>query len=531
VTHPARPEVVVVRVSFLYRRSHGASIIAPQSLLEERGMAPQAEFQLSDDVLVPNFGGFGVQLNHHVFAPMTVELGAPETSFPDLRRKVIDLAPQVVRIFYNNLHEGVPFDESRPASNVNVRQTEAQKERWKSFVDVVKLAHDAGAIINITWQGGQVGETTMTRFANVLELLVKGGARNVRWATIANEPNTQPDPEHPPAIPLTPQRLGEGYRLLHRKLTERGIRSQIKLMGGDLIEGPEKPSVNRLHELSPFNQLAWFKHIASSHLDDILDAYSVHIYWNYDRTGREGVEKFERRLREVRRVVNHLNLKKPLFVTEFGTRGKDRNKQRGVNPGNFHGPGGARVPLCHSKIAPFQAAWFMIRAAQRGYAGMLKWDCYFGRYDLTPPPSGLQQFYAIGPPVPPGRREWDLLPMYHLLRLFNITTARGWKVLSMVPGERGSKHLIALRGPAGQLTLFGLDDRGATVNKSSKLRSKYRIGGLPNNTSFQRLHWNLGGGGKMRLEKQPVKVKDGVVTIAAPIHSVFALTTKKLPPL
>jgi hypothetical protein len=121
--------------------------------------------------------------------------------------------------------------------------------------------------------------------------------------------------------------------------------------------------------------------------------------------------------------------------------------------------------------------------------------------------------------------------MYHLLRLFNITTARGWKVLSMVPGERGSKHVIALKGPAGQLTLLGLDDRGASVNTSSKLRSRYRIGGLPNNISFQRLDWNLGGGGKLRLEEQPVKVKDEVVTIEAPIHSVFALTTKRLPPL
>ena len=501
-------------------------------------MAPQPAFQLSKDVLVPSFGGFGVQLNQHVFAPMTVELGAPEASFQDLKKKVIDLAPQFVRIFFNNQHEGVPFDESRPASAVNVRQTEEQKKRWNSFVEVVKLAQEAGAIINVTWQGGQLNETTMTRFANALELLVKGGAvprraRNLRWVTIANEPNTQPDPNDPPPIPLTPERLGKMYRLLHRKLTERGIRRQIGLMAGDLIEEPENPSVNRLHELSPFNQLAWFKHIAASHLDEILNAYSVHIYWNYDRRGREGIEKFERRLREVRRVVNHLHLTRPLFVTEFGTRGKDRNKARGVNPGNFHGPGGVKVPISHTKIAPFQHAWFMIRAAQRGYAGTLKWDCYFGKYDLTDPPAGLQQFWAIGPPVPPARREWELLPMYHLLRLFNITTARGWKVRSVIASDRRTKHLVALQGPAGQLTLFGLDDRGASLNTPSKIRAPtYRIGGLPKNTSFQLLHWNLGGRGRIQLRKQPVKVRaDGIATVTTPIHSVFALTTKELPPL
>jgi hypothetical protein len=189
-------------------------------------MAPQPEFQLSDEVLVPSFGGFGVQLNQHVFAPMTVELGAPEASFQDLRRKVVDLRPQFVRIFFNNQHEGVPFDESRPASAVNVRQTDEQEKRWSSFVEVVKLAQQADAVINVTWQGGKLDETMMTRFANALELLVKGGAiprgaRNLRWATIANEPNTQPDPDNPPAIPLTPARLGKMYRLLHRKLTDR----------------------------------------------------------------------------------------------------------------------------------------------------------------------------------------------------------------------------------------------------------------------------------------------------------------------
>jgi hypothetical protein len=174
----------------------------------------------------------------------------------------------------------------------------------------------------------------------------------------------------------------------------------------------------------------------------------------------------------------------------------------------------------------------MIRAAQRGYAGMVKWDCYFGKYDLTPPPKGLQQHYAIGPPVPPALREWELLPMYHLLRLFSITTARGWKVRSVIPTENQRKHLVAFQGARGQLTILGLDDRGADLNTTSKTRATYTIGGLPGNTSFQLLCWNLGGHGKNKLAKQPVKTNaGGVATVTAPIHSVFALTTKKLPPL
>jgi hypothetical protein len=142
----------------------------------------------------------------------------------------------------------------------------------------------------------------------------------------------------------------------------------------------------------------------------------------------------------------------------------------------------------------------------------------------------MQQHYAIGPPLAPARREWELLPMYHLLRLFTITT--GWKVRSVVPSEGQTKHLVAFQAPAGQLTIFGLDDRGADLNTPSKTRVSYTIGGLPKNKSFQLLYWNLGGRGKLKLVKEPVKADaGGVATVRAPFHSVFALTTKKLPPL
>ena len=59
-----------------------------------------AEFQLAPArVIVPNLTGSGVQFNQHVFAKIT---GAPEESFPVLLRKVLELAPQFVRLFYND---------------------------------------------------------------------------------------------------------------------------------------------------------------------------------------------------------------------------------------------------------------------------------------------------------------------------------------------------------------------------------------------------------------------------------------------
>src|SRR5438093_1753465 len=142
-----------------------------------------ADFELKTTrVLVPNWGGSGVQFNQHVYAAIT---GVPEQHMADLRAKVLTLAPQIVRIFYNDKQEGDPSDPN---------QTTAQKDRWTSFVRTVKLAEAAGATINVTWQSGamttaQDRETSMRRFADVVDALVTtSGIGKLRWVTLQNEP-------------------------------------------------------------------------------------------------------------------------------------------------------------------------------------------------------------------------------------------------------------------------------------------------------------------------------------------------------
>src|SRR5437899_13082693 len=44
--------------------------------------------------------------------------------------------------------------------------------------------------------------------------------------------------------------------------------------------------------------------------------------------------------------------------------------------------GGARV--VDTNVNAFQHAWFNLRAAQRKFHGLAKWDAYFGKYDLAP---------------------------------------------------------------------------------------------------------------------------------------------------
>jgi hypothetical protein len=457
-----------------------------------------AEFELDPSrVLVRSWGGCGVQFNQHVYAAIT---GVPEEKFADLHDKVVTLAPQLVRLFYNDKHEGDPSDND---------QSPVQKDKWNSFVRAVALAQQVGATINVTWQSGALvtsreRETSMRRFADVLDKLVTtSGITNLRWVTLQNEPNTPPRKGEVKAV--TPQRLGEMYRRLDQRLTDKGIRRQIRFMGGDLIEGSRDPK-------NEANQKRWFVHM-SDHLADILDAYSIHVYWNYDDVGR-----FRQRLQDVEQIVRGLANPKPVYITECGTRAKGHSPTN--DPGNFKDG----TPLAKTNVVAFQHAWFQILAAQLGYAGTIKWDGYYGKYDR-----GTQAYYAIGPPEPDG---WQLYPMYFLLRLITTTTEAGWQVVNIqqsASSER-TKHLTAFVGAAGELTILGLDSRGAMLNSASKTRISYAIGGLPSRASLALVLWNRAGGGQLVVDSTIAADADGVARITVPLHSVFALTTKSLPP-
>ena len=244
----------------------------------------------------------------------------------------------------------------------------------------------------------------------------------------------------------------------------------------------------------------------------------MHIYWDYDDPGR-----FQRRLADVRRTVDRLTQRRPIYVTECGIRSKDRRGQGVVDPGTFRDRNGA-IPLCQTNVAAFQQAWFQIRAAQLGYSGALKWDCHFGRYDR-----GRQAYYAIGPP---GRNGWPLYPTYFLLQLFTLSTSPGWRVLAVAQADPGdSRQLAAFAGPGGELTVFGLDRGGARLNGTSSRTVDYRIGGLPPGRRLELLLWNRAGGGRLVVDGTVTTDSAGRAAVRAPLHSVFALTSKTLPAL
>lgn len=441
-------------------------------------------------LLVASLGGFGAQLNQHVFADIT---SAPVASLPDLEEKVKALEPQLVRIFYNDAAETTYAD------------------RMASFVRTVELAQEAGAVINITFQSAAAArlnpEPYMTRFAAILDDLVQShGIANLRWVTIQNEPNT-------PGLQITLEQYERLYRVLHDQLIARGLESQVGFMVGDLIES----SGDR-------DQRVWFQYFAE-HMTDIADAYSVHIYWDY-----WNIPRMEFRLKDVASIFTSElpeSARRPVYVTEFGVRGVRNLPGKPDAPGYW--PDGTQIT--RTTIAAFQQLWFTVLAEQLGYTGVAKWDAYWGRYDNT-----AQSAWMIGP----ASEGWPLFPVYHAMRLLFQTTQRGWQVLRVDPwadddwraatsehpeyADQAEKEIVAYAG-SGALTLIGMDTHARGLNTTSPETVAYSIGGLQPSTTFSLALWNATGTGENATGSTVTTSAAGVARFEVPLHAAFALTT------
>jgi hypothetical protein len=425
-------------------------------------------------VVVPSFAGYGAQLNQNVYADLSRQAGVTDENVVNMEQKLVGLGPQLVRIFFN-------------------RAAFAAPDQMQSFLRTVALAQRAGATINLTWAGG--GELdpagSMARFAEVLVDLVRNrGISRLRWVTIENEPNSNR---------VTMDQYEALYRALDADLTRAGVRGQIRFMGGDLV-GTTSPLGQ--------TQADWFAFMGAR-MGDLLDAYSIHVFWDYWDT-----PKLVRRLTEVRAIVDALppEQRRPLYVTEFAPRGmRNLNGTAYPQPGVF----ADGTLLAATNINAFQHAMFAVLAARLGYYGAVKWDGYFGRYDR-----GTQDFSLIGPP----QEGWPLRPVYNLTRLFTGAVAPGWQVVA-VDGAASTRLVAAYAGPANELTVIGLDTAGATLNTASPVTTSYAIGGLPPDTAFRLTYWNVDGSGQ--LAPGPVASTDALGTLAmvVPLQSVFAATS------
>jgi hypothetical protein len=430
------------------------------------------EFRVQESAtLAQSFAGYGGQFNHHVYAAISRAAGVTDDNAKDMERKMRDLQPQFSRIFFNQTAFTDP-------------------DRMQSFVRTVQLAQSTGTTINITWQGGtlSVANGTIPKFADVLIDLVRNrGITNLRWLTLQNEPNR---------TKITMAQYEAQYRALDPYI--QNIRGQVRYMGGDLVRGPD---------VGPPTQQAWFQYMATR-MADILDAYSIHVFWDYFDT-----QKLVDRLTEVRAIVDALPQagRKPLYVSEYGVRGlRTFNGVPAGDPGVWEDG----TPMAQTNVNAFQHAWFDVLAARLGYVGTSKWDSYFGRYD-----NGTQAYYMIGSPAD----GWPLYPIYNSVRLLTAAVGREWRTVNVDSVPNTSRLLAAYIGKAGEHTVVGLDTAAAQLNTVSPTVVPYTIGGLPPSSSFELTIWNEAGDGLVGAPTPAVTDAAGVVTISVPQHAVFAL--------
>ena len=468
---------------------------------------------VQSNVLVPSLGGYGAQFNNHVYAPITPwPKDLPHADFED---KVRALQPHIVRIFYNDNWEE-NRDGTHPEWPLN----------YASFVQSVQLAQEAGATIQISFQRLTSARTTpaasMARFATALNDLVRNhGLTNVTWAEVGNEPNST-------GISLTEyDRL---VRLLDAELRARGLREQIRLMGGGLVELAGNPDRNHYE---------WMKWIATN-MSDVFDAWAEHVYWNYNDTGR-----LEYRLRDTWHLLSEVlppEQRKPIYMMEFGIRGLGTCPGKPNRLNTYYAADPGCPEIWRTNIAGFQQLWFAIGSAQLGYAGAAKWDAYWGVYDFTLSPP--QVYWTIGPAA----EGSPLTPSYHALRLLFHTPLPGWKVVRVGPWDESDsgvptygieghssndtpeKELAAYLGPNGEVTVLGLDTNGGALNAPSTApASRYSIGGLPANTNLTLNVWNATGDGTNSVADTVATTTDGVARFEVPLHAAFSLSTVAMP--
>jgi hypothetical protein len=453
------------------------------------------------DLLVQSLGGYGYQFNHHLYAPITTASPDP---LPGLESKVKALEPQLVRIFFNDNWE-LNADKTHPESADNL----------DSFRRVVALANGSGATIVIAYQGltnAKANPTLwMSAFADELqELVVNRGLTGVRWVTIGNEPNSS-------AVTLA--QYEALYRALDKELRDRGLRDRIGLIGGDLVQN---------NEGTAGGHRAWFTYMVA-HMNDVLDAWSEHIYWNYFDTGR-----MEERLKDVAYLV-HEELpeaaRKPTLLMEYGVRGYNTCGTKTQITAAYYRDESC-TELRRMSLAGFQKLWFSIEAAQLGFDGASNWDLYWSVYDRT---KNNQSYWEIGPP----EEGWPLYPSYHALRLLLQTTTRGWQVLRVAPWtaddaaarydrivrDTPEQELTAFSGGDGQMTILGLDTNGGQLTAPNGASSSYSIGNLPPSTTFELAVWNANGDGLTTDAGTVATTPAGVARFDVPLQAAFALTT------
>ena len=491
-------DAVNVQVTVQDSQTVDAQVLNATTAVTEFAVNPQ-------QVLVPDFEGFGAQMNSNLYAslsnPANGWINNPPQDVANVEAKIKNLKPGLCRIFLS--------------PNFFVAGNENE---LTSFYQTVELAQAAGARVNITWwflreapKGGDQFTYTqqdMQNFANTLiDLVQNHGITAIHEITIGNEVDSVAWLNNNKNIYNT------AYRLLDSSLRAAGIRDQIRFVGGDLVLNGQMP---------------WFTYMAQN-MDDILDGWSVHIYWNYWDPSYL-LSRLNGILDAMKTLQSQGLHTKPLSVTEYGVRGiktlngtpiQDVNPYRNgamtaTQAGYYQNADGSLTPISDTNIAAFQQAQFNLQALRDGFIGFSKWDFYRAQYDF-----GYQDHSLIGYLFNPaeGQDRWPLRPTYNMEWLMAHTTGHHWQAFDL-RGSSGAKLVAALRSPSGSLTVMAMSTDEAAAS--------FTVGDLPANTMFNVLIWNADGSGRVTAGAGVNSGATGTVSVSAPADSVVALTTSEV---
>lgn len=475
-----------------------------------RGITAVTEFAVnSRKIVVPDFEGYGAQMNQNLYTSLSNTtkgwINSPPEDTTNVEAKVKSMQPGLSRIFLSK--------DSFLAGNQNLLD---------SFDRTVELAQAAGARVNVTWQSLTHPSNSLTteqaeayidadmqHFAMAVYDLVKNhGITAIKELTVQNEPDS--------AKYITNNMIlyEYAYRQLNSYLKQDGIRNQIKLVGGDLV----------LNGQAPF-----FLYMAE-HMDDVLDGWSEHIYWNYFDSGYM-ITRLDGILADMTNLKNDGYNTKPLSITEYGVRGyktyngvalKDEDPYKNnllvaTDAGYYVNPDGTLTPISRTNIAGFQQARFNMQGVDDGFIGFSKWDFYRAQYDF-----GYQDYSLIGYLFNPdsGQDQWPLRPSYYMEWLMANTTGQHWQVLGY-SGTSGAKLITPFRDPNGHLTLFTMSTDQAAAS--------FSVGDLPAGTDFKVLIWNADGTGGVTNAGIINSGATGTVTFNAPDESMVALAAASGP--
>jgi hypothetical protein len=431
-------------------------------------IASEPVFTVTDKPAGPPLVGFGVEPNPYLYC--TPNWKDVEPRVADFEAKVIALRPQHVRMFYRQeWFEGGEDNISKGDSRI-----------VESFVRQCRLAQRAGATINVTpWRGPwPQPEKQMADFAAIIERLIREEKLTaIRYITIQNEPNT---------TPMTFEKYNRLYRALDAELKKRGLRDELKIISGDLVQN---------------KQQEWFANLGKN-LANISDGYSIHVYWDYWDT-----EKLVRRISEVPKIVAALPpaQQRPLYVTEFGIRG--HREKPSMEPGN-HDDG---TPIANKPLQAMELAWFQMEAMNRGYVATIIWTLEDAWYDR------LMPYGVIGA----AKDGFPLKPGYHVLRLFTHTVPVGWQALK-VEGAADGRIVAAARGP----------NRAFTVMALNQIEGPQRVvlNGLPRDRELHAIGWNDNDLGRLSFSGS-MRLPTGQIVITLPPQGMAVFTTIDPKPL